>query len=288
MRKFKLIKEYPQSPLKDTVVIKSIFGNYVVEEIPLLVFDRAAIELYPEYWEEVEEFPKIISFKRVPNPSISCYLKWWVGENGKIQNSEFTVKEFLEDSRYEIYQVAVSETEIFTLGDKVKHPFTDGFDVISKFIICKDPKRDVVGAIDRPDLIGKLVANVGNCFGNCNIEVSKLEKAPEVLFVTEDGVEILDLNENVVCINTCDVVSNYKPWNTLFKNIDLKHNNFKLFKSLEKAEQWVKYNKPRFSVKDIEEALLISKEGIPINMSDEGFIILSNFNEKQFKQKLGI
>ena len=50
----------------------------------------------------------------------------------------------------------------------------------------------------------------------------------------------------------------------------------------------IEQNKPKFSVKDVEEALLFAKEEKHSIIEDEGFIILSKFNEKKFKQKLGI
>jgi hypothetical protein len=53
-KKFKLVKEYPQSPLQGTIVTKDKHGQYVAEN-PLLIFQRIDIELYPEFWQEVKE-----------------------------------------------------------------------------------------------------------------------------------------------------------------------------------------------------------------------------------------
>ena len=195
MRKFKLVREYPGVLINEGEFITDKAGVYFPENGGNGINPKH-VENYPEYWEEVkEEFPKIISFRNTANDVIfhicengfytCCSLDYKIGT--------FNKEHFLKESHFEIYQVAVSETEVFTLGDKVKHPFTDGFDFISKFIICNDPERDVASALDRPDIIGKLVANVGNCFGNCNIEVSRLEKAPEVLFTLEQEHYIIDL-----------------------------------------------------------------------------------------------
>jgi hypothetical protein len=254
MRKFKLIREYPNSPKIGTIAEKKDEHScYHLSDIFHQPLNSVCIENYPEFWEEVkEEFPKIISFRKTDASKYVINLTNRDNYNGWSLNGMLHAGECVDSGDFEIYQVATSETEVFTLGDKVKHPFTDGFDVISKFIICKDPKRDVVGAIDRPDLIGKLVANVGNCFGNCNIEVSKLEKASEVLFVTEDGVEIfkgdkfyyISIREpNQACCSGC--AQEGSAMNT----------NCKYFSTVEAAKKYIDENKPIYSKKQIEEAL---------------------------------
>jgi hypothetical protein len=235
-------------------------------------------------WEEIkEEFPKIISFRRISDKmlyTLGRYDLYW----GKEAITGYTLDTMItqgENTSYtEIYQVAVSETEVFTLGDKVKHPFTDGFDVISKFIICKDPKKDVVISIYRPDLIGKLVANVGNCLGNCNIEVSRLEKAPEVLFITEDGVE-KHVNEDFYYIgdawNLCITKCLYKG--------DGDFSRFKTFHNREAAKQYISENKPIYSKKQVREAIESSfvRENYILNAP---CCCADRFKEEIFKQKL--
>jgi hypothetical protein len=238
-------------------------------------------------WEEVEEFPKIISFRSLYEKHYNVILEY-DGEkcinrsDGGNPKTTISYSTALVDPKCEIYQVAVSETEVFTLGDKVKHPFTDGFDVVSKFIICKDPKKDVVISIYRPDLIGKLVANVGNCFGNCNIEVSKLEKAPEVLFVTEDGVEIFKgdkfyyisiRNPNPVCH------SGYAQEESAMNT------NYKYFSTIEAAKKYIDENKPIYSKKQVREAIESSfvRENYIL---DTPCCCADRFKEEIFKQKL--
>jgi hypothetical protein len=236
-------------------------------------------------WEEIKEFPKIISFRRISDKMLYT-LGWddlYWGKEAIVGHTLDTMITQSENKGYtEIYQVAVSETEVFTLGDKVKDPFTDGFDVVSKFIICKDPKKDVVISIYRPDLIGKLVANVGNCFGNCNIEVSKLEKAPEVLFVTEDGVEIFKgdkfyyisiRNPNPVCH------SGYAQEESAMNT------NYKYFSTIEAAKKYIDENKPIYSKKQVREAIESSfvRENYIL---DTPCCCADRFKEEIFKQKL--
>lgn len=269
--------------------------NYVLEDgtqfpetLPLWVVENS------NDWEEVKEFPKIVSFRKMMEPSVGAIAK--LHFNGyystkSTTTDKFTLSDFLygessvEDGTFEIYQVAVSEEEVFTLGDKVKHPFNDSFDVISKFIICNDPKRDVVWTLDRPDMIGKLVANVGNYFGNCNIEVSRLEKAPEVLFVTEDGVEMLDGDKFYYISISLEHFSNC--YSGYAQEGSAVNTNYKYFSTVEAAKKYFDDNKPIYSKKQIKEAL----EGSFIRENytlDVPCCCADRFKEELFVKKLGL
>ena len=104
----------------------------------------------------------------------------------------------------------------------------------------------------------------------------------EPLFVTEDGVNVFkyDYFYYVSKYGIC-----YKGY---ARELSATNKEFKYFSTPEAAKKYIDQNKPKFSVKDIEEALLFAKEEKHSVIEDEGFIILSKFNEKKFKQKLGI
>lgn len=108
------------------------------------------------------------------------------------------------------------------------------------------------------------------------------EEVKEPLFVTEDGVDVFkyDYFYYVSKYGIC-----YKGY---ARELSATNKEFKYFSTPEAAKKYIEQNKPRFSVKDIEEALLSAKEEKHSIIEDEGFIILSKFNEKKFKQKLGI
>lgn len=55
MKKYKLIKEYPDSLKKGTIVSKDQLGNYITEK-PLFIIESIVVENYPEFWEEVKGF----------------------------------------------------------------------------------------------------------------------------------------------------------------------------------------------------------------------------------------
>ena len=123
------------------------------------------------------------------------------------------------------------------------------------------------------------------------------EEIKEPLFVTEDGVEI-QIGDKLHYLNKINGVRGEYYWGNSgqFPHKEYFQESrdkdiFYWFASKEKLEIFwdnLQGNKPRFSVKDIEEALLFAKEEKHSVIEDEGFIILSKFNEKKFKQKLGI
>src|SRR5574344_944568 len=129
-------------------------------------------------WEEVKEFPKIISFRRISDKMLYTLdgddLYW--GKEAIVGHTLDTMITQSENKGYtEIYQVAVSETEVFTLGDKVE-------------IIMNRPKYSK-STINRFELEANGCISV-RVSEYCSVSLHDIKKAPEVLFVTEDGIEI--------------------------------------------------------------------------------------------------
>ena len=123
------------------------------------------------------------------------------------------------------------------------------------------------------------------------------EEVKDPLFITEDGKEIYE-GDNLYFLNKISGTSGEYYWGGTYQFDHKKYfqgnpdkDKFYWFASKQKLELFWKeleQNKPIYSKKQIEEALLSSKEGNPIAIIDEGFVIISEFNEKKFKQKLGI
>lgn len=124
--------------------------------------------------------------------------------------------------------------------------------------------------------------------GECHIPSYIVENSndwvevKEPLFVTEDGVNVFkyDYFYYVSKYGIC-----YKGY---ARELSATNKEFKYFSTPEAAKKYIDQNEPKFSAKDVEEALLSAKEEKHSIIEDEGFIILSKFNEKKFKQKLGI
>ena len=161
MKKYQLIKAYPNSPKEGTIVKQDDLGQYVAEK-PLLIFDKVEIEGYPSFWEEIcvqcsESKPtcaiikKCGKFKEESNYLITAFRSkdreqslFKITQSGtftKQRYSEYSLEEMLngdngsvKDGEWEIYSVKNSKGEEFTIGDKVitcKDKFT-----ISKFEVC--------------------------------------------------------------------------------------------------------------------------------------------------------
>src|SRR5574344_1444664 len=122
-------------------------------------------------WEEVKEFPKIISFRRISDKMLYTLggddLYW--GKEAIVGHTLDTMITQSENKGYtEIYQVAVSRTEVFTLGDKViieECNSSNNKGIIIYFKVAND---------------GHIRVEVSNGY---NVEIQKIKKAPEILFV---------------------------------------------------------------------------------------------------------
>ena len=165
-------------------------------------------------WVEIKEFPKITILKNI----YSDFLLYYDGEkcikrtDGMSLEHTISLTAALENGCI-IYQVQ-TETDTFTVGDRVKHPFDDSNGNIDKFIICKNIKRDVVAVLGDKENIGKIFACVDNAVAN--IEVSKLEKAKEPLKDWEWYVEEY-FKSNDTKIKLSNVLSNVS--NTYLKTV---------------------------------------------------------------------
>jgi len=279
MKHYRLINEYPGSVKLGTVIESSYdkkWGDcYIDKTGGTIIFQPHLVENHPGFWEEVkDEYPKIVSFKTVDIGTI-CKIT----EDGRYDTSFnqsgyslYTLDDMLhsnacvDSGEFEIYQVAKSKDEIFTIGDKITfsglHDYTkEGSPIISKFILEDDKLYVLIKHFD-----GK-------------ISVNRIQKAS--LFTTEDGYEVgIGDSTYSVCIKgTWETVNdrNITKATKFLKETD--KGIWKYFKLQENKDKYVEENKPQFSKKQIEDAL---------NTSRQIFTNDYSFNAKEFKQKIGI
>jgi hypothetical protein len=237
--------------------------------------------LHQEFWEEVKpEYPKILSFKSTIAPKEDNIAYLIEGTNVYKYKNGLTnpLKNMLNSLIEGIYQVQTSENDIWTVGDKVKHPFDNKNGKINNFIFCKDSTKDVVACFDTKDSIGKLFACVDNYLGN--IEVSKLQKESP-LFTTEDHIDIFE-NDEVYAVRVTEPSSystdvQFKVFKYVWEGNRCETDDYKWFSTKEAAEKYIYNNEKKFSVKDIEEALKYAEETYAWENTKD-----------LFKQKLGI
>jgi hypothetical protein len=254
MKKFKLIKLFPTSlKLGEVILENDLVGNtYKPKD-------------WPEYFEEVKEFPKIITLRRTKESVCNGFPKatlWKLRNDGNFSpdGSPFNSLdlEYLLKYEHEIYQVQVESGEIFTVGDKVKY--------------CKGNCDYTYFVIDHFFISHNLImATSKKRFDAVTEFVTEIEKYQEPLFITEDGVEITIPNLEVYLVNPTTlamVIIEAQRWDKTRLVFYHKKN----------AENYINKNKPRFSKKDIEDALELS------SLDSQRAIISIN----TFKQRLGI
>ena len=114
-KKFKLIREYPESPEIGFVIYerqKNFYSNGNIEIVNP--------EKYPEFWEECkDEYPKIVSFWDEPYEHVLKVLDF-KGESKEYVRFEgyggYDCKSHVLDN-FTIYEVAISEDITFKVGD---------------------------------------------------------------------------------------------------------------------------------------------------------------------------
>lgn len=274
MRKFKLIKEYPGFYGELGGIAKNEeFDSFKYEwkHGRTDTFHLTYFTSYPEFWQEIKEYPKIISFrKKFGNREV-----YKVNESGVFTDykESFGYNYLLEHHLFEIYQVATSPTEIFTVGDKVNY-YGENCKIIRFYFNEHKQLSFEVNA-------KKASTPKTGVFGS-DEKYNYLKKAPTPLFTTEDNFEIVDVLTRVYVVwNNKLTISNERFWDV---QIPAEMKECKVFYNKESAEKFVDKNKPRFSVKDVEDALTMNW-GRTTGDTIGNVLVL---DEEKFRQKLGI
>jgi len=229
MKKYKLIKKYPSLPTTMEVGFEVEWNERVnrYHHAPTLdLFYDDWVENFPEFWEEVgiKEFKILTQVK-------DGYLFDEVVEGDGISVCVASVV-----SKDNILKVKrLSDGEVFTLGDRV-HFGENG--IITKFNI----------------ILNTLLINIdydkglGNGYNNVGINAIKKRKIP--LLITEDGEELFGGDSYYRVLG--DFTLSRFHINKTFSN---SHTGAKFFSTKEKAEEYIKQNKPIFSLKDLSEIM---------------------------------
>ena len=237
---YRLIKEYPESPKLGTVITQN--ETYI------------NLSHFPENWEEVIEIKKdyeILSFRDKKNHS---YFGINIFTDCKTEESLNIYLLYLKSNKVEIYSVKrLSDGEIFTIGDNIQH-YQDSRDngIINKFEI--QSKTDILLV----NFIGdrKENNNIIKDYKYCNsIDVVNHFKKP--LFKTEDGVDIYEDSKGPLKYDifpTVDIITydlSHCSMRSPIASYRDQYNDIKIFSTLEKAQEYIDLNKPKYSFNDI-------------------------------------
>jgi hypothetical protein len=266
MRKFKHIKSNRIATLSSHGNDYNITNNGEIEGY----FPKWVVEDSND-WKEVKEYPKIVSFRNTTNGVIFhiCEDGFYTSYSPGCKIGTFNKEYFLKESHFEIYQVAVSETEVFTLGDKVE-------------IIMNRPKYS-------KSTISRFKLEANGCISvrvseYCSVSLHDIRKTPEVLFVTEDGIEIFN-GDKFYYISIRE--PNPACYSGYAQEGSAMNTNYKYFSTVEAAKKYIDENKPIYSKKQVREAIESSfvRENYIL---DTPCCCTDRFKEEIFKQKLGL
>jgi len=155
--------------------------------------------------------------------------------------SDVFIEALLKNKPTKIHSVKrLSDGEIFTIGDKIKQWGTGSYSVIEKIYFNEHRQLSykLKGIkIDFTDIFSELT-----------------EKFKSPLFTTEDGVDIYDSNHKLFEV----ILSNFHlnldiPLTTCNDSFDKRKDGFpsKVFSTKEAAEEYILWNKPCISLKDV-------------------------------------
>lgn len=239
MKQYKLIRIYPGSPVIGTKI--SAIGSSSVEyfdEKSRFVISRP--NEHPEFWEEiVEKDYEILSFDK-GSTKIDKNKLWLSfktnGTNTRINESEMIKRNHLIHSIKRL-----SDGEIFTIGEIIEGYLNTGIKEIS---VSNDGKLTII-----TDANG-----LGCSSDKLSWKLAALKKMKQPLFKTEDVVDIFE-GDKVYYVETTDFEDlNYKvnEYTVKIASRFVSDKSLHSFSTKEKAEEFIIFNKPCLSIKDVQ------------------------------------
>lgn len=193
-------------------------------------------------FEEIKEYPKIVSFKhktKTKNPILN--IKEFKGEESEYVLFEgysvFDTKDYVV-SNYDIYQVAISEDVVLTVGDRVEWNWVkcdSKFFTIKKFWL---ENNDIIVCFNE----------ISHEYYIENIHPKGLRKAKTPVFTTIDVVDIYESDEYWIA-TPGGIVKNKVIGDFIYPDGN------KRFSTREAASSYIYDNEPVFSRSQINEAL---------------------------------
>ena len=199
MKKYKLIKEYPESPIigtisweKDSSMVYNSPSKGVYYSSKIIEYDN-----YKEFWEEiVEKEYEILSFIS-GGRILKCQQKSQYLFFHYIDDKDFNVKpyigrtceELLKSSLYSIHSIKrLSDGEVFTIYDKIE---TNYKGYLKHTIIIKSIELVNFKLVINTLTIHDYDDNTTNT-RNHTVLLKNIKKQKSPLFTTEDGIDIFE------------------------------------------------------------------------------------------------
>lgn len=239
MRKFKLIKTYPNSEPLDTIFLFEDNDTHTFiekEDGTTAVYGSLTVGYFTnnEYFEEViEKDYEILSFY----DKKSNKVEWHKNDNddyySHLSYKEYSINQLL--NKYSIHSIKrLLDGEVFTVGDKIEGYNNTGIKEIKLF---EYGLRVITDANGKGVVADKLAWDLKSC-----------KKAKTPLFTTEDGVDIYE-GDKMFCLEKGRYV--ILSLNTMSNAFRKAKENYHFFSTQEAAEEYVLINKPCLSYWDI-------------------------------------
>lgn len=257
MVKYRLIKEYPDSPKLGSIIkpISCGYYNWFVvtgdlrPHLCMLLTIKNPSD-FPEFWEKVEDRDyEILSYECLNSDGSSANRRQIFNKNSDgsfswsvVKYSENTIKSNPWKSKeggYVIHSIKrLSDGEIFSVGDKVTYIDKSSYSnyIIGDFFIKKDKL---------------LVRSEG--FLICEY-LEDIKKAKQPLFITDDGKELF-LGDTFYSTDTKYTENEFiiRPYK--IDEFFNKHIYKNSFSTKEAAQKWIDENKPKYSKKQINHSI---------------------------------
>lgn len=255
MKKYKLIKEYPNNNNIGLIVWNDNDQYLWKNEGPYesRIFSKSTVENFPEFWEEVKEEPKyhylITAFrcKYKPNPIFKIdeegfytekgYQRWALdemlnGDNGSVRIGDWG-----------IYSVKNTKGVEWTVGDEW---------------LCDNEWFTIESFATEMGIHGKLIMTaILRGGGNMAIDgLEKTEKPKTPIFVSADGIEIFEPAQKLYSVAISrDFETNDNFQVGFMLSTDRGENRvWKHFVMEKNRQEYIDNNKPKYSLVDIENA----------------------------------
>lgn len=238
-KKYKLIKEYPRSPKKGSIVTTDNCNDMVCSySVGDSTYEYSInLKAYPEFWEEVKNY-EIVAYS----------------QKDYVYNIDHPNWDYIKKQNYDIFSVKrESDGEVFSVGDKIKaEPFVRDrkYTVIDKIYYNEHEQlsyRTISGEAPRVFVFNK-----------------DTEHYKEPLFTTDDGVDLYSLDDTIYSVNKSQRYLTLSP--RLLKreigNVNTPKYMYN-FSTKEAAEKFIYNNKPIYSKRDIMKAIeeTVSEDG---------------------------
>lgn len=253
--KYRLKKSYPNCPVTvGTVIIQDNPNDWVTADEAELGLKDTDVTEFPEFWKLiVEKEYEILSFiyktnkNRIFTKVVDIYSAYkCLIDEGCISHHSMHKKSIKYIFKlFDIYSIKrLSDGEVFTIGDKIVayDGYTKGIWVINNIKFGYNQTDNIffdMASVDKK-----------NTYEGLPLDYASKAKTP--LFTTEDSVDIFG-NSTVYRVN--QVGLNFvQPW-VILENYNIGYNNaiFYNFSTKEAAEEYILYNKPCLSIKDIDD-----------------------------------